>query len=187
MPNREVQTVRDLIYYQYSKLICRSAFRIPDGVSAKGQHYGFIKKTFRELKTGIKSWSAILREDLQFMEADKTCIYCNSSDSISQEHIVPRSINILPKCSACERIHGIHNLVWACKGCNSSKGVKGLYEFYQNKYIGDKKFYDKIPPLAEKKYLKTMYYCHQCAGTLDSSDLNQEGEINVLDIDFILH
>jgi len=44
-----------------------------------------------------------------------------------------------------------------------------------------------IPTLLEKKYLKTIFNCHQCAETLDKSDLNNDGEINVLDIDFILH
>jgi len=39
----------------------------------------------------------------------------------------------------------------------------------------------------EKKYLKTIYNCHQCAGTLEKGDINDDGEISVLDIDFILH
>jgi len=187
MPDSEVQSIRDLIYYQYSKLICRSAFKMADGVSAKGEHYGFIKKTFRELKSGSKIWSDIIREDLQFVEVVKVCIYCGSAFDVSQDHIVPRSLKLLIKCAECDRIQGIHNLVWACKSCNSSKGVKGLYEYYKSKYPADKKFYDRIPPLAEKKYLKTMYFCHECAGTLDSSDPNQDGHIDVLDIDFILH
>jgi hypothetical protein len=44
-----------------------------------------------------------------------------------------------------------------------------------------------IGPLLEKKYLKTIFNCHRCAGTLDSGDLDGDGEISVLDIDFILH
>lgn len=35
-----------------------------------------------------------------------------------------------------------------------------------------KKFYDLIPPLLEKKYLKTMYCCHECADTLDKGDID---------------
>jgi hypothetical protein len=60
-------------------------------------------------------------------------------------------------------------------------------EFFREKYPNEKKFYDMIPTLLEKKYLKTIFNCHQCAETLDKSDLNNDGEINVLDIDFILH
>jgi hypothetical protein len=62
-----------------------------------------------------------------------------------------------------------------------------LYEFYREKYPGERKFYDFIPPLLEKKYLKTIIKCHECANTLSSSDLDRDGEITVLDIDFILH
>jgi len=39
----------------------------------------------------------------------------------------------------------------------------------------------------EKKYLKTIIKCHECANTLCSSDLDHDREITVLDIDFILH
>lgn len=37
----------------------------------KKQHFGFMKKKFRELKSGAKSWSEITREDWQFIEAEK--------------------------------------------------------------------------------------------------------------------
>ena len=29
MPDRDVRTIRDLIYYQYAKIIARSAFSVP--------------------------------------------------------------------------------------------------------------------------------------------------------------
>jgi hypothetical protein len=32
MPDRDVNTIRDLIYYQYAKIIAKSAFAAPDGV-----------------------------------------------------------------------------------------------------------------------------------------------------------
>lgn len=54
-------------------------------------------------------------------------------------------------------------------------------------YPNEKKFYDLIPPLLEKKYLKTIYNCHECAETLNKGDIDGGGEISVLDIDFILH
>ncbi|MBN1765109.1 MAG: hypothetical protein JW860_07620 [Sedimentisphaerales bacterium] len=67
------------------------------------------------------------------------------------------------------------------------KSAKGLYQFFREKYAGERKYYDLIPPLLEKKYLKTIFNCHQCAGTIDTGDLDGDGEVNVLDIDFILH
>lgn len=186
MPDRDVKTIQDLIYYQYAKIIARRAFSATNGKEAKNQHYGFIKKTFLELKNGKKSWSEITREDWQFVEADKKCIYCGSETALHKEHLVPKSLNIKQACSSCDKIQGIHNQIWACEKCNTSKSDKGLYDFYRDKYPEDKKFYDMIPPLAEKKYLKTIYNCHICANTLNKGNLSGK-EISVLDIDLILH
>jgi hypothetical protein len=186
MPDREVRTIRDLIYYQYAKIIAKRAFTAPDGKMAKRGHYGFIKKMFRDLRDGAKSWSEITREDWQLVESEKECIYCGSGRSISREHIVPRSLLIKAECAGCDTIQSIHNQVWACRDCNSSKGDKGLYGFYRSRFPNDRKFYDRIPILAEKKYLKTVYCCHECAGTLESGDLDGDGEITVLDLDYIL-
>jgi len=62
-----------------------------------------------------------------------------------------------------------------------------LYKFYREKYPNERKLYNLIPPLLEKKYLKTIFNCHECAETLGRGDLDCDGVIKVLDIDFILH
>jgi len=49
VPDRDVTTIRDLIYYQFAKIIARSALHAPDDTAARGSYYGFIKQTFREL------------------------------------------------------------------------------------------------------------------------------------------
>ena len=54
------------------------------------------------------------------------------------------------------------------------------------KHRGDKKFYDSIPPLLEKKYLKTIYNCHNCSGTLDKGDLDGDEVITEPDIDAVI-
>lgn len=182
-----VKTIQDIIFYQYAKIIAKSAFKVPNGIKAKKNHFGFIKKIFLELRDGIKSWSEITREDWQFMQSEKKCIYCGAECDIHKEHIVPRSLCIKPGCKICKVIHQIHNQIWACRKCNSAKGTKGLYEFFKSKYPNEKKFYDFIPSLLEKKYLKTIYNCHKCTETLDKGDLNGDKVLTVLDIDFILH
>jgi hypothetical protein len=186
MPDRYVKTIRDLIYYQYAKIIARRAFRAADGKEAKNRHYGFVKEMFRDLKSGAKLWSEITREDWQFVEAEKKCIYCGSESDLHKEHIIPKSLAILEKCAVCDTIQGIHNQIWACGQCNSIKGRKGLYKFFKGKYPRERKYYDLIPTLLEKKYLKTIYYCHSCAGTLDGGDIDGDGELTVLDIDHII-
>jgi len=79
----------------------------------------------------------------------------------------------------------------------------GLYQFFKDKFSTEHKLYDLIPALlwrkpsltGEKKYLKTIYSCHLCAGTLDGGDIDGDpcqrhsgagGELTVLDIDHII-
>lgn len=185
MPDREVQTIQDLIYYQYAKIIVKSAMKTGDNETAKKNCYGMIKTTFRNLRDGKISWSDILREDLQFVESEKTCIYCGATANITKDHIIPKSLLINDWCPQCDKIQGVHNIIWACKNCNSMKHTKGLYTFYVERNPGKKKS-DLLPALLEKKYLKLMYCCHKCAGTLGSKDLNNDGQIDVFDIDAVL-
>ena len=51
---------------------------------------------------------------------------------------------------------------------------------------GERKFYDFIPLLLEKKYLKRIINCHGCAQTLNRGDLDGDGEITVLDVDCVV-
>jgi len=186
MPDRDVKTIRDLIYYQYAKIIARSAFKSADGKEAKKSNYGFIKQTFRDLQSGKKKWSDVVREDWQLAEGPKACAYCGGTTDLSKEHIIPRSLRIKVDCAYCDTIQGIHNQVWACSSCNSSKKTKGLYRFYRDNHSGEKKYYDLIPPLLEKKYLKSIFQCHICAGTLDKGDISNDGVLTVSDLDEII-
>jgi hypothetical protein len=155
MPDRDVQTLQDLIWYQYAKIIARRAL----GPDAKREHYGFVKKTLHDLQSGKKQWSDIAREDWQLVESEKQCIYCGSINNLSREHLIPKTLRINDRCSTCDVIQSIHNQVWSCRSCNSQKGTMGLYAFFAKRLPSDRKFYDRIPPLAEKKYLKTIYEC----------------------------
>ena len=186
MPDKDVKTIRELIFYQYAKIIAKRALTAGDASQAKRTHYGFIRKTFRDLRDGVKTWSEITREDWQLVESDRECVYCGSNVDLHHEHIVPKSLMIKPKCATCDSIQSIHNQVLACADCNRHKGTKGLYEFYKERFPGNLKFYDLIPPLVEKKYLKTIFRCHECANTLEASDPDGDGQISVADIDFII-
>jgi len=182
MPDRDVKTIKDLIYYQYAKIIARAAFHSKNGIIAKRHNYGFIKKTLKQLQTGEKKWSDITREDKEFVQSEKECIYCGSKKDLTFEHIVPKTLHINSMCPTCAKLQGIHNMVWACQSCNSSKGTMGLYAYYEKTNPKIDEYFDILPLLLEKKYLKTIYSCHECAGTLDKAI---DSESNVyLELDF---
>lgn len=164
MPPPAVKTIRDLIYWEYAKLIAGSA--IDDR-----KNYGFVMHTYQRLKNQQIKPSDILRDNKRLFAAGKVCAYCGSIDGLEWDHIIP-----LAKI----QLTSIDNQVWACKHCNSSKGGRDPFEWY-----GLERRYE-IPRIVLGKYLKLIYEIHERQGTLDKSDLNQDGKLNVYDLGVIL-
>ncbi len=145
MPPPVVKTVRDIIFYQYAKIISESA-----GYGKK--NYGFIMSKWKKLKDGSEEWSTAIREWVKEHENPNECIYCGSTAALTTEHILPRDRGGPDTAD---------NAIRVCKSCNSSKGDKRLYEW---KGLENK---DKHHRIAEGKYLKLLYKLHEEAGTLD--------------------
>lgn len=145
MPPKVIKSVRDIIYYQYAKIISKSA-------GFGKNNYGFIIDKFNRLKSGDMHWSSSVREWVREHEKPNICIYCGVEDKLTTEHILPRH-------------HGVEdipdNVVRVCKTCNSSKGSKRMYEWQSLKNK------DKHNRIAEGKYLKYLYSLHEKQGTLD--------------------
>lgn len=145
MPPAVVKTISDLIFWQYAKLISKSA-----GFGIEGR--AFQMKKFIELRDGKIVWSSTIREWVKEHEKPNECIYCGLKGDLTTEHI-------LPTCCCGPNIPD--NAIRVCSKCNSSKGGKKLYE-----WIGLKNK-DEIPRIAEGKYLKLIYELHKNAGTLN--------------------
>ena len=145
MPPKAVKTVRDLIYWQYSKLISESA-----GYGKK--NYRFIMDRYKKLRNGEINWSGSTREYIKELERKNECIYCGSHEPLSIDHLIPKNRGG-PDIG--------DNAVLACKTCNSSKSDKGLYEWF-----GVEKR-DKLPRIVEGKYLKLLYELHERNETLN--------------------
>lgn len=145
MPPPIVKTIKDEMYWQYAKLISKAT---PFGIEARA----FQMSTFIKLRDGKMNWSTSIREWLLENEKPNECIYCGANGKLTVEHI-------LPTCRGGPNIPD--NAIRVCKKCNSSKGKKRLYEWigFKNK--------DKIPRIAEGKYLKLLYNLHEKLGTLN--------------------
>ena len=146
MPPSAVKTVRDVIYYQYAKIISDSS-----GFWKK--NYAMIMSKWNQLRSGEIVWSSSVREWVKEREQENHCIYCGEERDLTIEHILPRS---------CGGEDIPDNVVMVCKSCNSSKGGKRLYEW---RGLDAK---DKHHRIAEGKYLKYLYSLHERKGTLDS-------------------
>jgi len=149
MPPSHIKSVRQILYWQYAKIISEAS-----GFGKK--NYGMIMTKCKRLESGEIHWSSSVREWLKEKEERDTCIYCGEKKDLTVEHILPRS---------CGGEDIPDNVVMVCKSCNSSKGGKRLYE-----WLGlDMK--DKHHRIAEGKYLKYLYSLHEKRGTLDVSDV----------------
>jgi hypothetical protein len=146
MPPPIVKTVKDEIFWQYAKLISKSA---GFGINQRA----FQMERFIGLRDGKIIWSTTVREWLREHEKPNECIYCGSKGDLTVEHILPQS---------CGGPDIPDNTIKVCKKCNSSKGGKRLYE-----WIGIKNK-DKIPRIAEGKYLKLLYELHDNLKTLNT-------------------
>jgi hypothetical protein len=136
MPPATVKNIRDLIFWQYAKIIAVSAgFRKDD--------YGFVTNKLKQLNRKEISWNEI-REYIKEKEQNDECVYCGTKANLTLEHLLPRSFN---------GPNDEKNVVWICKECNSSKGSKRLYEYWVSKY-GLKNGKNIVPRIAEGKYLK---------------------------------
>jgi 5-methylcytosine-specific restriction endonuclease McrA len=153
MPPAAVRTIRDQIFWQYAKLISKSA-------GLKGQR-AFQMSRFIQLRDGKIVWSSTIREWLREYEKPDECIYCGVKGPLTIEHILPRS---------CGGPDIPDNAIRVCTACNTGKGGKRLYEW---KSLKEK---DNIPRIAEGKYLKLLYDLHEQAGTLniDKKDLSNK-------------
>lgn len=149
MPPSAVKTIKDTIYWQYAKLISKSA-----GLNVS-ESRGFQMKKFKELQEGEIKWSSSVTEWLKELEKPNECIYCGDKEGLSVEHILPRDSG---------GPDSPDNTILVCRECNSRKGKKRLYEYFKH---GKR---DEIPRIAEGKYLKLLFELHEKAGTLDVTE-----------------
>ena len=147
MPPPIVKTIRDLIYWEYAKLICGSAVK-------DRKNYAFCMHSFKRLRDGKIHPSTILRENRLLVKggADQ-CAYCNyHGEGLEWEHIIPLSRG---------GPDTIDNQVLACRHCNAEKSDRCPYEWY-----GEERKYE-IPRVVWGKYLKIAYDLHNKRGTLN--------------------
>ncbi len=157
MPPSVVKSVKDLINWQYAKIIAESA-----GMGKKD--YGFVMNKFKQLKQGSISWNEI-REYVKERENVDECIFCGATANLTLEHLLPQKFNG----PNVER-----NLVWICRSCNSQKGARRLYEYFAVKAGVEAAKYD-VPRIAEGKYLKFAYEALKEGNLLETSAAQLSG------------
>ncbi|MFX0171312.1 MAG: HNH endonuclease [Candidatus Hodarchaeota archaeon] len=164
MPPRFVKTIEDLIYWEYSLLICQVA---------KGKIiFPFVTDRWKKLKSKEINIQSLENDILfQIKYKERSCVYCGSKNNLSFDHIIPKAL---------KGPDSAKNQVLACRSCNSSKGKQDLYAWFG---LSNK---NKVPLLTKSIYLKLMLDLHTQKGTLDAYDLDGDGKLTVLDLGYIL-
>jgi hypothetical protein len=159
VPPSVVKNIRDLIFWQYAKIIAESA-----GFGKK--NYAFVMTKFKQLQEGEIFWNEI-REYVKEREKKDECIFCGVKTNLTIDHMMPRCF---------DGPDDEKNVIWVCKECNSSKGGKRLYEFWTIKK-GLKGAKYEVPRIAEGKYLKLVYEVLNDNSLLDADTDKIRGQI----------
>lgn len=144
MAKKEIEIVRELIYYSYANLAMAHS-----AVEKKQDKYGMINymiraKLFKGLKDGTMDMRSIFDDEKIKLKTGQVCNYCGSSTNLALDHIFPKRYG---------GEDSAENLIYACRSCNSSKGKKDLMEWmgYRAQFL---------PLMIIRRYLKlTFDYC----------------------------
>ena len=150
-----IRTAKEVMLWGYARLMSEKAL-------GDRKNWLFTLHSFEQLNYDEKKWYRILQE-IVIMELNK-CAYCDSTENSLFTYIVVKKM-----CPFAEK----HNIISVCKKCAFSKGSKDLIEWWGVERI------DKLPRPVMEKYLKMLYMCHECNGTLDDFAVNDDGEIDI--------
>ena len=141
------KTVRELLHWEYAKLIAESAV-------GTRKDFAFVQHSFKKLEAGKLSPSSILRENKLLVTTGQHCAYCDGKENLHWEHIVPQALN---------GPDTIDNQVLACAKCNLSKRSRDPYQWYGVERA------DQIPRLVLGKLLKIYYKAYDAKALLDDA------------------
>ena len=162
---RTFSTVRELIYWEYAKLISEKAV-------GNRQNYKFTNFTYQKLIHGKASPSSILSENQQLFHMGDVCAYCGATGPLHWEHIVPVSVG---------GPDNIDNMVRACAPCNLTKGARDPYQWY----LGNKP--EQIPRVVLGKFLKIVFEKYAARDLLDSADYMAAHAVERITLSSIFH
>src|SRR5437667_1131438 len=78
------EEIRELIYWEYAKLVSGSA-------TGDRRNYRFVMYTYQRLLARKAQPSAILRENKHLFEEEHRCAYCPTTEPLQWDHIIPKS------------------------------------------------------------------------------------------------
>lgn len=154
-------SVFETLMYEYAKLIADRAVEERNAVAPAARvgnsYWSFVSRTFKKLSQGELAASAILRENKLLVSQGQKCAYCEATQGLQWEHIVPLSRG---------GPDTIDNLVLSCAKCNREKGARNPIEWYFARGL-DRKY---VPRIVMGKLVKLALDEHQKRGSLRATE-----------------
>ncbi|MBU1241474.1 HNH endonuclease [Myxococcota bacterium] len=148
----KIETVGQHLYYAYARLGQCDAAKQKGCEKYSPIHFMIMNKLYKGLNTGTMSVRSLYDDEKLRMKVPQACYYCGSRESLSLDHLVAKKMGGSDDPA---------NFIYACKTCNSAKGKKDLFEWYQGK--------GKIPPLMIiKRYLKLVFQYAEAQGLMEA-------------------
>jgi len=153
MATPKLVTVRDLIAWCYANVACAHSALAAGRIKHKPIDWMIRAKLFRGLREGTMRMGGLFDDERIKLVEQPKCTYCGAEGQLSIDHLIPRVAG---------GADGQHNLVRACRSCNSSKGKRDLLLWYDRR--------GTFPPvLLLRRYLKLVASSCDAAGLLECS------------------
>jgi hypothetical protein len=140
-----VKTIREKIFFEYAKLISRSAL--------KGNiDYPLVSNRFKALLSGKITIADMNRDWPRFQDQPPACVFCGSTGDLELDYLIP-----LGRGGG----RSTENTVLSCPECRASRGDKGIFQ-----WLGLEKR-ESLDLFTNCRYLEELYDAHAQKGTLE--------------------
>lgn len=148
-----IETVKDLIFWEYATQLYEPTEEdeATDPLTVQivqERKHKFILEKYYQLQKDQRGWMNLYPEQIR----EDACSYCSSVQDIQKTELVYGK--------TCPRVEKI-NFVYACASCRDSRGDKEFLSWWKEHF--PMKPVDRV---LMRKYLKILYACHSCVGTL---------------------
>lgn len=122
----ELHTIGEKIGWSYANLACAHS-----ALKAGRQKHATVDwivraRLFKGLQDGTMQIGSLFDDERLQLTETPMCVYCGATDQLSADHLIPRAIG---------GTHAQHNLVRACRSCNSSKGKRDLLAWCERQQV----------------------------------------------------